>query len=125
MSDDLDEEIKYLRDRCHKLTNLIAVEREERLAFQTDLVGKSGDNGKFGSIRGALGTIRAVVAGVAMVALGGLGAGATAVYSAGEEKGIEQARLESIERQVGENTAALKTLTIWSEVIRFRLGDKP
>ncbi len=123
------ETIEMLRDRTHDLANLIQVEREERKAFEADLVGKSGTNGKFGTLRGQLGIVRAVVVAVGLAALGGLGTGIAAVYRAGEQRGIEKARIDAIERSVTDNAAALKTLTIWSEVMRLRLfkpnGDEP
>jgi hypothetical protein len=115
------ETIDLLRDRTHELGNAIQVEREERKAFEADLVGKSGTNGKLGSLRSQLGIVRAVVAAVGVAALSGLGAGISAVNKLGEQRGIERARLEILERQVTENTLAVKSLTIWSEVLRLRL----
>ena len=123
--DDVEAEILRLRASNHEIRNALAVEREARLAFQSDLVGSSGNNGKIGSLRGTLGTIRNVVAAVALVALGGAGAAAGAVYSLGDEDGAERIRLEQLERQVQANTETLRVLSIAAEVMRLRLGGEP
>lgn len=119
-----EDEIAIVRRRTHELSNAIAVEREERRSFQADLVGTSGNNGKLGTMRASLNLIRAALVAVALAALGGIGTAIAAVYSAGEERGNDRARLEAVERQVMTNTAAVQAATIYMEVLRLQ-GDRP
>lgn len=120
MSESLEAEIKDLRRRLHDLSNSIQVEREARRELTADLVGTSGNNGKIGALRGHLGLMRTILVAVGLAALGGLGTGIAAVYSAGERRGSERARLETLERQTMDHATQLQSLAIWSEVVRLR-----
>lgn len=112
------KEVDGLRKRCHELANALSIEHSNRERFEADLVGTSGSDGKIGSMRSSLGTIRSALIAVALGALGALGTGIAAVYSAGEENGSEEFRLEAVEKELGELRA------MWSEVVRLRLFNR-
>jgi hypothetical protein len=114
----MSREIEGLRKRCHDPANAVAKEYADSERFKADLVGTSGADGKIGALRGSLTTIRSALIAVAVAAAGALGTGVTAVYSAGEEKGGEDFRLEAVEKELEQLKA------MWTEVVRLRILNR-
>jgi hypothetical protein len=92
-------EFRVVRDSGAALAEVAALGAQVESEF-VDLRGKSGNNGKIGTLRVDVKSLRGALIAVAIAVLGGVGASAKALYTAGEMRGAERAEFERLRETV-------------------------
>ena len=114
--------VELLRKRTHELGNAIQAEREERLALQADIVGRSGTNGKLGPLARELAEEKATRKAFASKAIAAIAASLVtaglALYGAGVKRGTDAAELQQLKAQFAE-------FQMFRAQFFLRLLDKP
>lgn len=85
-----------------------------------DLVGKSGEDGKIGVLRNDVKSLRAALIAIGLAVLGGVGASAKALYTAGEMRGAERTEFERMRITV--DSLVERQDEIRTDLLRLRYG---